>query len=152
MQDSYANKLVVFRLGEQEFALPIDRVQSVESTKEIKFVPNLPPAVLGIVHLREDILPVIDLFTLLELAKPGGKQPDKLMVVIDRDNHYGFLVDEAKEVIVITEEMIHSTAITIEQFESVVTIIKMGSRLITLLDLGELLGTVSQHPSTSHVV
>lgn len=50
---------VVFRLGEQEFGVDINLVQSIEKQVDVVPVPNSMRYISGIVNLRGEVIPVM---------------------------------------------------------------------------------------------
>ena len=79
-QEERGNELVflVFRLGEDEFALPIDVVVEVaQAPTEVTRLPRTPRFLEGVVNLRGEVLPVIDQrrrFEMPPLADPEGRR------------------------------------------------------------------------------
>ncbi|OMP66436.1 chemotaxis protein CheW [Domibacillus epiphyticus] len=61
MQDT----LVLFNVKKGSFGLPINHVVSIEKISEISRIPNMPEYMLGIVNIRGQIIPVIDMSNLL---------------------------------------------------------------------------------------
>ena len=62
-------QLVTFRVGQAEFAIEIERVQEIIRTTEITPVPQAPSYVLGVLSLRNHLLPIIDLRARFGLAE-----------------------------------------------------------------------------------
>src|SRR4029453_9458434 len=58
-----------FRHGEEIYAVPSSAVREVYPLKGLSPLPCTPPFVLGVINARGHILPVIDLTSLLGLAK-----------------------------------------------------------------------------------
>jgi purine-binding chemotaxis protein CheW len=59
--------LVVFRLGEEEYAMSIASVREILKVDEITAVPNVPDYVRGIQNVRGLILPIIDMRLLVSM-------------------------------------------------------------------------------------
>ena len=55
------NKLIVFQLENEEYALSVQHVGSIERLLPITRVPSTPPFVKGVINLRGVVTPVIDL-------------------------------------------------------------------------------------------
>jgi purine-binding chemotaxis protein CheW len=93
-------QLVVFRLGQEEFGVPIDSVQEIVRVPELlTHVPKAPAFVEGVINLRGSVLPVIDLRRRLGL--PGVERSDRqriMVFLIDRVCT-GFIVDCVAEVL-----------------------------------------------------
>ncbi len=70
---------VVFPLGPESYALPLEQVREIVATPGLTVLPTAPPAVLGLANLRGDVLPVMDLGRLV--GSPVAAAPDFVMVV-----------------------------------------------------------------------
>ena len=64
------NRLVVFVLDEQRFALPLTAVERVVRAVEVTPLPQAPPIILGVINVQGRIIPVINSRQLFGLA-PG---------------------------------------------------------------------------------
>lgn len=80
------------RLGAEHYALALEHVLEVVELDEVTPVPGSPATVLGLRNLRGEILPVLDLCTLLKI--PGDGEPRRLVVVADGARRAGLAVDE----------------------------------------------------------
>jgi purine-binding chemotaxis protein CheW len=92
-------QVVVFRLGKEEFGVPIASVQEiVRVPDELIHVPKAPSFVEGVINLRGVVLPVIDLR--LRLGLPRGERSDRqrIMVFLLAGVRTGFIVDQVAEV------------------------------------------------------
>jgi len=67
-----SRQLVVFSLGDEEYALPITRVQEIIRHVEPRSVASHDPAIRGVISLRGKIVPVCDLGARLGLATQVG--------------------------------------------------------------------------------
>ncbi|HTU00720.1 MAG TPA: chemotaxis protein CheW [Candidatus Sulfotelmatobacter sp.] len=72
-------RLVVFRLADEWFALPIAEVREIQPLSEITRVPNAPPQILGIVNVRGHILTLLTLESLLGI--PRAVPPTHAMIL-----------------------------------------------------------------------
>lgn len=71
--DQSISQFVSFRLGEEEFAFPMERVREILRVERPSDVPDTPAYCLGILTVRGNILPVIDLRVLLGLEPLAGE-------------------------------------------------------------------------------
>jgi purine-binding chemotaxis protein CheW len=100
-------QVVVFRLGKEEFGVPIDSVQEiVRVPDELTRVPKAPPFVEGVINLRGAVLPVIDLRRRLGMPAVERSDRQRVMVFLIAGMRTGFIVDSVAEVL-----MIHRSAI-----------------------------------------
>lgn len=100
-------QVVVFRLGKEEFGVPIDSVQEiVRVPDELTHVPKAPSFVEGVINLRGAVLPVIDLRRRLGLPTLERSDRQRVMVFLINGARTGFIVDVVAEVL-----KIHKSAI-----------------------------------------
>lgn len=93
-------QVVVFRLDEQEFGVPIESVQEiVRVPEELTRVPKTPHFVEGVINLRGAVLPVIDLRTRLGLDGVTRSDRQRVMVFLLDGHRTGFIVDSVAEVL-----------------------------------------------------
>ena len=59
-------KLVTFRIAGEEYGLPLDHVREILRVATLNRVPDVPECVLGVLTVRGQVLPVIDLRNLLQ--------------------------------------------------------------------------------------
>lgn len=87
---------VRFRVGNEQYAIPVAGVREVITMAEVTPVPGAQPAVLGVRNLRGQILPVIDLAGLLRAARP---EPAGLVMITECENQLtGLAIDEVSGV------------------------------------------------------
>lgn len=100
-------QVVVFRLGKEEFGVPIDSVQEIVRVSEnLTHVPKADAAVQGVINLRGAVLPVIDLRRRLGLEPVERSDRQRIMVFVIAGVRTGFIVDSVAEVL-----KIHKSAI-----------------------------------------
>ena len=91
---------MVFRLGDDEFGLPIEAVDEVARVPDqITRLPKAPKFLEGVVNLRGDVLPVVDQrrrFDMPALEEQGGR---RLVVVRTERHRAGLIVDSVSEVL-----------------------------------------------------
>ena len=54
-------QFISFSIGEEEYGLELLRVKEVIRIREITWLPKAPSFVKGIINLRGDVIPIIDL-------------------------------------------------------------------------------------------
>ncbi len=140
-------KIVVFRLGENEYGLKVDEVREVLKLKksDITPLPNAPSYVVGVTNIRGEITPIIDLKGKLGIYSSyenENEKDEKLVMVIEINNQtLGILVDGVNDVMQITKDQI-TPVTTIKRAtgsEYIEGIIKLDKRLIILLNISQLL-------------
>lgn len=130
-------QLVGFKLGNEEFAVEISRVQEINRMMKITKVPNSPHYVEGVVNLRGKIVPVVNLRDKLGLPKKEDDAKTKIIVIDIYNSLIGFIVDEVNEVLRISKNIIEPTpslAVGIEK-ELINGVAKLDNRLLILLNI-----------------
>lgn len=94
-----AAAFVVFRLGQEEFGLPIDAVAEVARVPaQVTRVPRMPRFLEGLANLRGEVLPVVDLRRRFGMPAGGGAG-QRMLVVRAGDHRAGLIVDAVHEVL-----------------------------------------------------
>ncbi|WP_407295372.1 chemotaxis protein CheW [Stutzerimonas zhaodongensis] len=100
-------QLVVFRLGNEEFGVPIDSVQEIVRVPEnLTHVPKAPEFVEGVMNLRGVVLPVIDQRRRFGLPSIESNDRQRIMVFVINEMRTGFIVDSVAEVLKISRSLI----------------------------------------------
>jgi purine-binding chemotaxis protein CheW len=83
------------RVAGEHYALPVEQVLEVAELGEIAAVPGSPPEVLGVRNLRGQVIPVIDLATMLGLS---GGESSRVVVAESGELLAGLVVDDVLDV------------------------------------------------------
>jgi len=133
-------QFVVFVLSDEEYGLDIQMVNTIEKMVPITRVPKTPSFIKGVINLRGDIVPIMDLTERFGLTKTEETEETRIIIVKFEDIQMGIIVDEVKEVIYINEEQIESTTSLTKEglMENVLGAGKVDNRVITLLNIEKL--------------
>lgn len=136
-------RFVVFRLGDDEFGLPIEAVSEVARVPDqITRLPRTPKFLEGVVNLRGDVLPVVDQRRRFEMPPLPGSAARRLVVVRTERHKAGLIVDSVSEVLhCAAADIAPAPNLTNEAVRLVNGVINVEkeSRIILLLDPAELL-------------
>ena len=91
-------KSVVFGCNQEEYAVPVDQVVSIEKLEQVTRIPHLPSYLLGFARNRGELIPVID-FQQVLYNKPSTGDQVRIIVLNTDVVNYGLLVTEAKEIL-----------------------------------------------------
>ncbi len=136
-EETNARQLLVFSLGEEEYALPVTSVQEIIHYTAPRAVASESAWIQGVISLRGKIIPVADLGARLGLtteAADGGK----IVIVENGSVTAGVVVDDVDEVLTIEDGQLD--AVPAAGTEAIDGIVKIDDRLIILLDLDSLFG------------
>ncbi len=79
--DAEVQKVVTFRIAKEEFAFHIEHVREILRVQTPNQVPDVPDYVLGVLTVRGQILPVIDLRRLLQQPSLANQFADSCRVL-----------------------------------------------------------------------
>ncbi len=133
-------QIVGFRVGKENFGVPIDIVHEIVPMMEITAVPDSPTYIEGVINLRGKIIPVVDLRK--RFAEEVQPHRRNRIMVAELDGHLvGLVVDSANEVLKINPELIEPPPNIFEQGELnyVTGVGKLNGKLVILIDLAKIM-------------
>jgi purine-binding chemotaxis protein CheW len=137
-------QVVVFRLGAEEFGVPIESVQEIVRVPDVlTHVPKATAAVEGVINLRGSVLPVIDLRRRLGLAATERNDGQRIVVFLIRGVRTGFIVDAVAEVLKVPGRFIEPAPnLSSEQASLLARManLEKQKRMLQLIDPAHLLG------------
>ncbi|PFP30806.1 chemotaxis protein CheW [Bacillus sp. AFS073361] len=136
-------KIVAFKLGEEEYGLNINHVQSIERIHHITRVPNAPEFVKGVINLRGNVTPIIDLRGKLNLGNAVYTENTRVIITQFEEIELGLIVDKTSDVIDVAPEAIEAASSSSFDSDYFGGIAKVDGRLIILLKLEELMKTTT---------
>ncbi|MBC2410985.1 chemotaxis protein CheW [Clostridium saccharobutylicum] len=131
-------QIVVFKLGDEHFAVETDRVQSINDIMGITRVPKAPSYIKGLINLRGSIKSLVDINLLLDVM-PGTEQNNIIILTVE-DEEIGISVDEVEEVLDIDEKDIQKLEKGTEKDQSYIKgILNYEEKLLKIIDIDKLL-------------
>ncbi|MEB3102827.1 chemotaxis protein CheW [Ferviditalea candida] len=91
--------LVTFRIGGEEFGIKIKEVQEINRMTEVTKIPRAPRYIDGIVNLRGNIIPALDLRKFFGLAEKEMTDATRIIIVDSGGVKTGIVVDSVSEVL-----------------------------------------------------
>ena len=139
-------QLVVFRLGKEEYGVDIQQVREIIKVTDITRVPKAPDFLEGVINLRGQITPVMDLRKRLDFPEAERDEDARIIVTEVGKNVVGMIVDSVSEVHRLPEKSIDPTPTISTEVgtEFIKGVGKMGDRLLILLDLKKILSKTEE--------
>ena len=138
---------LTFQLHHQTFAVPVDAVVQVIAMPTITPVPRMNRTVEGLINLRGEAVPVINLHRHLGLPEPRFQLHTPIMIVRARGQTIGLIADEVQEVIQFpAQAIVQPQDVLPEGLRDVPSLrgmTYMQSRLILLLEVDQLFGNAT---------
>ena len=136
-------QLVSFKIENEEFGVGIEEVQEIIRLPEITKVPKAPSFVEGVINLRGNVLPVIDLRKRFDLEATKKTNATRIVVVNVDNKTTGIIVDSVSEVLRLPKNAIEPPPPIVAGIEAKylrgIGKLDDGKRLIILLNLNEVL-------------
>ena len=144
---SLEGKYLTFALDTEEYGLEILKVREIIGHMQITSVPSAPQYVKGVINLRGQVIPVVDMR--LKFGMPEIDVTDQTCIIVveismqSKKTLTGIVVDNVSEVLDITEDQIEEAP----QFGAAVDtgyilgLGKIGNRVKILLDIDKILGS-----------
>ena len=147
-KDALSNKdavsevqMVAFRLENEEFAIDIHQVREVLKITQVTPLPQSAHFIEGIINLRGEVIPVVDLRKRFEL--PSGERNDQTRIIIVeiQDSNVGLIVDSVTEVMRLSSSLIQPppSKVAGTRTDLIQGVGKISDRLLIILDLNRIL-------------
>lgn len=139
---SLNQEYVLFKLNQEHYGLNINNVENIEKNMDITRVPYAESYVEGVVNLRGNIIPVIDLRRRFNLPEKEMDDETRIIIVNAGELKVGMVVDASSEVLKLGSDDIDPSP-SISGSNNVNFIKEIGKnngRIIMLIDLSKVLG------------
>jgi len=131
---------VIFRLADESYGVDIDHVENIEKHTSITRVPYTKSYISGIINLRGNIIPVIDVRKRLGIDSKTEDKDSRIMIVNVDDLKVGLLVDASSEVLQLSQDQIEPAPKTVGSDDNYISSVgKDNGRIIMIVDLNKLL-------------
>lgn len=158
-QTAPAREFLAFALGREDYAIDILQVREIRGHVEITQLADMPAGLLGVTHLRGDVIPVVDMRRTLGLP-PGelGLRSAVIMVRIERQL-VGLVVDDVSDVLTLHDAQIRpATSLGLPAIDHCLHgLACVDSGMLRLLDVERLLAhqallpaSGAMHPLSRH--
>ena len=140
-----AGLYLTFALGSEEFGLEILKVKEIIGYQDITSVPQTPSEVKGVINLRGQVIPIIDLRTRFGMSeKEVTEQTCIIVVEVELEGNsiqVGIIVDNVSEVLDIQEAQIEPSPEFGHQVNTdfILGMGKVGENVKILLDIDQVL-------------
>ncbi len=134
-------QVVTFALGSEEYGVDIAQVQEINRMVTITNVPRAPQFMEGVINLRGQLIPIIDLRSRFGMPKTERTKNTRIVVTEINAKRVGMVVDSVSEVLRIPVEQIEDAPELVAgvDTEYIRGVGKVGDRLIIMLDLGRVI-------------
>lgn len=135
---SDVTQYIKIEMGAETFGIDIGFVDNILRMQRITRVPNVPTYIKGVINLRGEIVPIINLRSKMGLEEVEETKATRIIIIkMEQVGKVGFIVDCVKEVVNISEEMMESMKYDSmdDSTHFVSAVGKEADSIISLLDL-----------------
>ncbi len=136
-------QLISFSVGEEEYGLELLCVKEVIRMREITWLPKAPPCVKGIINLRGDVIPIVDLREKFGLVAQEQTAMTRVIVVEVEGRPVGMVVDSASQVVRVPSDQFEAPPPMVGTAAQgfITGIGKLDGKLIITIDIDRILST-----------
>jgi purine-binding chemotaxis protein CheW len=133
-------QFIVFRLGEERFGIDSLNITTIDRMKTITRVPKTPDFIKGVINLRGDIIPVMDLRAKFNLPIAEETEETRIIILKLEEISIGVIVDQVLQTIQLRGEDIESALSLINNSAAdyILGIGKVDGEIVTLLNFEKL--------------
>lgn len=131
-------KIISFVLAGERYGIKVNNIiQMLEVPKNIGEIPNTKDFIEGVINLRGNIVPILNIAKKFDLKQKEIDEETKIIVLEEKDELVGILVDEIKEVIKIEEKDIESAPdmVTGIPEEAFIGLVEYDEEVLILIDI-----------------
>ena len=140
-EDAQKDKFLTFLIGEEDYGIAIRHVTEIIGIQKITEVPQLPSHVKGVINLRGNVIPVMDVRLRFNLEERDYDDRTCIVVVNVDDTSVGLVVDAVQEVVDIPADDIQLPPQVSQQVNGgcIQGLGKVGDEVKILLDVEKIL-------------
>jgi purine-binding chemotaxis protein CheW len=135
------NAFLTFKLDSEIFAIKVEKILEVLELTKITRIPKTPGYIRGVINLRGEIIPVIDLRSLFNVDTIRDTI-DTVIIILDMEHHnkkmmLGAVVDSVHEVIDVIKTKIREVPELGSRYNTqfLLGMIKKDNNFVMLLDI-----------------
>ncbi len=137
-------QLVICHLDDRAFALPVAQVTQVLRMVALTPVPDTPAWLPGLINLRGQVVPVIDLRTRVGLSPRSPRLSTRILIAQIDDVLVGLIADTVSQVVALPSPEIATPTSAGEASDLVSGIARLDGRLIPILNLPRLIADAAK--------
>src|ERR1043165_6525036 len=137
MPDDKELRLITFRVGPETFVLDIMAVRQIIPYAGSTSVPTAPAFVEGIIVLRNEVIPIINLRDRLYPRLPGRTEQPLVLITHTSAGTIGLKVDEVRRIVNVTADTLLPPPPLVRGIrgELLIAVIPVGDEIFLLIDL-----------------
>lgn len=139
--DASKNEFLSFQLGAEHFCLEILKVQEIRGYAGVTTIANMPDYIKGVVNLRGEVVPILDLRIKLRLQNIQYNEFTVVIILSLQGHQVGIVVDSVSDVIALSGDQIQDLPEMLSCIETrfMTGVVIMDTDTVVMLDIEKLL-------------
>jgi purine-binding chemotaxis protein CheW len=136
-----AQEFLTFTLGDENYALDILTVKEIRGYESVTKIANAPPFIKGVINLRGDIVPIVDLRIKFNVGDATYNEFTIVIVLHINNRIVGIVVDGVSDVVSLRQEQLQPPPDFGVAFNSryLLGLANINEQMIILVDINELI-------------
>jgi purine-binding chemotaxis protein CheW len=142
MSEAANRQYITFIANGQEFAANIMAIREIRGWTDTTALPHVPDFVRGVINLRGNVLPVVDLKARLGLGMTDATPKHVIIVIAHGNKTTGILVDAVSDIITVSASDVQPPPDVMQSDDQYIEgIAVLDGRMVTLLAVSHLTAT-----------
>ncbi len=136
-------ELLTFTLGSEEYCIDILKVQEIRGYEAVTRIANTPGFIKGVINLRGNVVPIVDLRLKLELGEAHYDSSTVVIILNILQRVIGVVVDSVSDVISLAPEAIKPAPDfgSALDTEYILGLAAVDDRMLIHIDIEKLMGS-----------
>ncbi|MDD3344135.1 MAG: chemotaxis protein CheW [Sulfurospirillaceae bacterium] len=136
------NRFLTFYLDEEIYGVDIFDVKEIIAMMKTTPVPKTPPFIKGVMNLRGNIIPVVDMRIKFDMPEVEPQMYTAIVIITIENKNIGFIVDKVEEVVNVEEDNMSAPPEFGASVDTrfIKSMAKQKNKVIMILDLVALFG------------
>ncbi len=136
-------EFLTFSLGDENYAIDILTVKEIRGYESVTKIANAPPFIKGVINLRGDIVPIVDLRIKFNVGQVTYDEFTIVIVLHIRSRIVGIVVDGVSDVVGLSKEQLRPPPDFGVAFNSryLLGLASVNEQMIILVDINELISS-----------
>ncbi|MDH5721347.1 MAG: chemotaxis protein CheW [Spirochaetia bacterium] len=132
-----------FFLNSDPYAINVLQVKEITTIPEISKMPNAPDFLEGVIELRKNLIPVIDLKKRFHMGKSNLGSEAKVLIIDAKDKEIGLIVESVTEVLRVDSQIVEKAPGMVSGVEKqyISGIVNQSGKMTVILNLEKILSS-----------
>lgn len=134
-------QVAILKLATEYYALDIMKVNTIREYEVPNRIPHAKPFVKGVINLRGQIVPILDLREILGYDEDFSNEKRKIIIIENEDELLGLIIDEVLSISRIEDSQIEDLdKVGFTDFADVIeSVAKFDDKLVAILSISKIL-------------